>query len=1010
MAKKNQTLKSRLRTNWLFRLSLYVTIFCLWVAALIEIFIKNYTIGLILGLAGLVVFIVDLIYDFTSSMNTNKFYYRELFLKTKSNYLAFIGRRFNLEKYNADFKSEEIDDLNDSIDEIKNDYGKLVLFTPDLKEKDFDFKMYDEENVIIDRASFTKNIALLVNVSRSYRNSFLIVTLENDSFNNKETFKQVIDLVRDVFGANRTLIAYRDVNSLFLFIKNIDSYEILKYSCEYLVSHFSIIRYENNKKYIAKLRVSAVVYPFSDITNIISDLGYADKKNTTGVNIYLPRNIAKRSITMKTEVEKLSVLTEVVDELMVFHKDDKTVDDILNRLYSNLNKVVDLLGFDDGGFVARHYGVGYVVDDEYSLDNKRRLFNPGELVDGNDISTLTKYMDHDSTFAFSKRNNLPPEVGQIFDKKGIESGFLYFVYRGNDVVGMLYFINFQMDYVMTTFMREGLTMFSSMFKFYYNESVGNGYANETSSVLAGLLKATGYDLYVINKESHAIVNASDGLKDMYPALRKKNAICYKAIFNRDTVCENCPLKTKKVKTFDYKTHSFEIEARPIGSKEKRAILTLQPLNNERFTMNRFDHDLLIGSFFSFNEYLSNCFVSQAKGYILLARIDNMFTVNKAVNEDGYKFMMKDIVRKIDLSKVIANTYLYNTNTLAFIFNEEGISRIYDFMEIINHAIKHKYNFEKASVAYSPTFFAYSYPQDYTSVDVLYRHMETSMNKVGPRLDNKLFLVDSGVERFASKTKYTLSLLDLASNSHNFDLMVLPMVHASDRTTFGADVYIRLKDALRDTYIPSSEFNPIITRNNKLNEYVNSLVTQLGGIYEVLFNSLYRSTGVKRFMVGADYSYFNSDNFADDLGKIIVEHNFNKHFLCLTFDEDDVFKHFDLYVKFNKTINSLDVPLICYNYTGQSLSLQQLSELGFNEIVLDRSVVRDIIDDEHAASSLSKIVTEAKTYNLLVTATGIDTLEQYKAVKDLDIKYIEGLYISKPLTMDEYNKFVRNYMR
>jgi EAL domain-containing protein (putative c-di-GMP-specific phosphodiesterase class I) len=46
--------------------------------------------------------------------------------------------------------------------------------------------------------------------------------------------------------------------------------------------------------------------------------------------------------------------------------------------------------------------------------------------------------------------------------------------------------------------------------------------------------------------------------------------------------------------------------------------------------------------------------------------------------------------------------------------------------------------------------------------------------------------------------------------------------------------------------------------------------------------------------------------------------------------------------------------------------------------------------------------------LRIVSEGVETQEQFRAIVDFGVDYVQGYYFSKPLPQDEFVEFVRNW--
>lgn len=87
-------------------------------------------------------------------------------------------------------------------------------------------------------------------------------------------------------------------------------------------------------------------------------------------------------------------------------------------------------------------------------------------------------------------------------------------------------------------------------------------------------------------------------------------------------------------------------------------------------------------------------------------------------------------------------------------------------------------------------------------------------------------------------------------------------------------------------------------------------------------------------------------------------------------------------------------------TGYS-SLSYLRHLPFNKVKIDRSFVMDIDHDERAALLLRHIVALCDSLGMTTVAEGVETAEQFEALKALGVQEYQGYHFARPMRLDDW---------
>ncbi len=94
-------------------------------------------------------------------------------------------------------------------------------------------------------------------------------------------------------------------------------------------------------------------------------------------------------------------------------------------------------------------------------------------------------------------------------------------------------------------------------------------------------------------------------------------------------------------------------------------------------------------------------------------------------------------------------------------------------------------------------------------------------------------------------------------------------------------------------------------------------------------------------------------------------------------------------------------------TGYS-SLSYLKTLPVDRLKIDREFVRDLLNSSDDQAIMQMIVSLGEKLNLKILAEGVEEAEQLALLKASGCQEVQGFYYAKPLPLDEFIEFARNY--
>jgi len=91
-------------------------------------------------------------------------------------------------------------------------------------------------------------------------------------------------------------------------------------------------------------------------------------------------------------------------------------------------------------------------------------------------------------------------------------------------------------------------------------------------------------------------------------------------------------------------------------------------------------------------------------------------------------------------------------------------------------------------------------------------------------------------------------------------------------------------------------------------------------------------------------------------------------------------------------------------TGQS-SLSYLKDIPANTLKIDKCFLDDIAFDENSRSYLNLIIDIAKNRGKKIVLEGVETIEQYEILKEINYGSIQGYYFSRPVSADMFQQLL-----
>ena len=297
-----------------------------------------------------------------------------------------------------------------------------------------------------------------------------------------------------------------------------------------------------------------------------------------------------------------------------------------------------------------------------------------------------------------------------------------------------------------------------------------------------------------------------------------------------------------------------------------------------------------------------------------------------------------------------------------------------------------------------------FPADGVTSELLLQNAHIAMNQA--RQNGVTFqyyseaLNQKAVERHSIET----GLLHALDNGEFF-LCYQPKMDINGRDILGMEALVRWQRPGHgiippDKFIPVAEENGLIVR---LGSYVLKEACRQ--------NKAWQDAGLPRLKVAVNLSarQLRDNAFVPLVVQILGETGLDPQYLELELTESALMGDASDTVCKLLRLKELGISISVDDFgTGYS-SLSYLKHLPIDTIKVDRSFVRDIVNDSDDAAIVDAIVAMAHSLKLNVIAEGVETIEQLEFLRQRNCQQAQGYYFARPLDPQQFEAFIAQGM-
>ncbi|MBK9130822.1 MAG: EAL domain-containing protein [Gammaproteobacteria bacterium] len=329
----------------------------------------------------------------------------------------------------------------------------------------------------------------------------------------------------------------------------------------------------------------------------------------------------------------------------------------------------------------------------------------------------------------------------------------------------------------------------------------------------------------------------------------------------------------------------------------------------------------------------------------------------------------------------------------------------DVLETIARKICHSFSkpvaFLNQEIFVSVSIGISMFPGDATDIATLMKHADTAMFHA-KRLRNDYKFFEPNMEAGASERLELEHGLRVALERNELVVHFQPQEDLKTGRIVGAEALVRWIHPERGLISPL-EFIPLAEETGLINP-IGELV--LRESCRQLRSWIDRGYGPLRIAINISARQLEKNEIIDVIADILETTGIPPECLELEITESVIMNHAEEMMQIFRRLKEMNLLLAIDDFgTGYS-SLAYLKRFPIDILKIDRSFVKDIPINAEDVAIVTGVIAMAKGLDLKVVAEGVENAEQKAFLQQQQCDYMQGYYLSKPLSADEFeNKFL-----
>lgn len=331
----------------------------------------------------------------------------------------------------------------------------------------------------------------------------------------------------------------------------------------------------------------------------------------------------------------------------------------------------------------------------------------------------------------------------------------------------------------------------------------------------------------------------------------------------------------------------------------------------------------------------------------------------------------------------------------------GVAGAIQFAEKLLDLSTRPYQIEQHELVVTPSLGIAMYPDDGTDFETLSRCADVAMYRVKQAGRNGYRFFTTDMQADSVRILQLENALRHAQERNQFQLHYQPQVRLSDGRMIGVEALLRWEHPELGSMAPS-DFIPIAEESGQIlqiGEWVlRCAVRQCKAWIDSGLPSLTMAVNLSAIQ-------FRDPRLPELVMRILEEEKLPPEYLELELTESVAMKHPVEVIAIMNKLRARGVRMSIDDFgTGYS-SLSYLTQFKIYKLKIDQSFVRDIHESPENRAIITAIIGIAKSLGLQIIAEGVETEEQMTFLRENGCDEIQGFYISEPLSIDQFVRYV-----
>ena len=379
------------------------------------------------------------------------------------------------------------------------------------------------------------------------------------------------------------------------------------------------------------------------------------------------------------------------------------------------------------------------------------------------------------------------------------------------------------------------------------------------------------------------------------------------------------------------------------------------------------------------------------------------TLGHSVGDELLIYIASTLKKHITQNDILSR--LGGDEFVVFCPSIKSVNEIKNIASNIQKSLEHKHTIGTHQLYITSSLGIAVYPEHGTTYDELIRNADTAMYEAKNDGRNKYKFYSKTMGTVVDKQlKMEQDLANAIKHKKEIEVFYQAKIDSDTNEIIGAEALVRWNHPQNGLIFPDQFI--FMAESTGLMVDLGNIITQqsISTLKEI--NTL----NLNRFKIAINLSarQFQDISLIPFVNKILDKYQISPEQIEFEITETISMSNMQSTLRILTKLRDLGISIAIDDFgTGHS-SLSYLKRFPINTLKIDKSFVMDIVSDEDDKVITQTIISMAHSLGLDTVAEGVESKEHVDMLKQMGCDMLQGYFYSKPLSKNEFIKFIKNY--